>query len=176
MNDAPAPARRHTAPRLVGAIVATGVLAGFGLSATSAAWTDDAWTSTTATAGEVDLRGSADGTTWTHADTAGTAVTLAAVSGLTPGESATRTVHLWNASTVPLRLTWATAPTTLLDGCVAVTYESLAGVTLAAGQSPAGGAVTTATVTFRVADDASAATCSGRALDDLEIVVQGSPA
>ena len=149
-------------------------MAGFGLSTPSGAWTDDAWATTTATAGDVDLRGSADGTAWSPA---GTPVTLAAVTDLTPGGSATRTVHLWNASTVPLALTWATAPTTLLDGCVEVAYQPLAGVTLApAPGGPTDAAVTAATVTFRVAEDAPAATCSGKTLGDLEIVVQGSPA
>ncbi|UJP40959.1 hypothetical protein [Cellulomonas palmilytica] len=167
---------RVALPALLGLGV-LGVLGGFGVATTSAAWTDDAYFTAQGSTGTVDLRGSSDGVDFTEADSTGTAVTLAAVSGLTPDTPVTRTIHLWNASTVPLALSWATAPTALLDGCVEVDYQSLAGVTLASGpDQPVGAAVTTATVTFRVADDAPAATCSGKSLDAVQIVVQGSPA
>jgi len=148
-----------------------------GVATTSAAWTDDAWVTAAASAGTVDLRGSDDGATWTAA---GGTVVLAPVTGLVPGAAVERTVHLWNASSVPLALTWADAPATLLDGCVEVTYSSLAGVRLAADPAadptrPADGSVTTATATFRVPPGA-AASCSGRSLDDVRVTVQGSPA
>lgn len=160
------------------ALLGLGVLGGFGVATTSAAWTDDAHFTAQGSAGAVDLRGSSNGVDFTAADSTGTAVKLDAVAGLTPDNpTVTRTVHLWNASTVPLRLSWATAPKTLLDGCVEVEYQPFPAAPLAAGpDQPTGAAVTTATVTFRVADNASAATCSGKALGALEIVVQGSPA
>ncbi|CAM5789004.1 hypothetical protein [Cellulomonas persica] len=174
--DEPRAARRRPRWRTaVPAALGLSVLTGFGAAATSAAWTDDAYFSTAASAAEIDLRGSSDGATWSPADTAGTAVTLAPVTGLTPDRPVERTVHLWNASTVPLTLAWGTAnPTTLLQGCVTVTYSSLPTAALAGSpSSPSGAAVTTATVTFTVPAGADAATCSGQSLGAIDVVVQG---
>jgi len=170
MTTHPNRRRRLALPALLG----LGVVAGFGLVTTSAAWTDDAVFTVQASAGHVDLRGSADGSTYTTADDVGTAVRLDPIVDLTPDEPAVRTVHLWNAGSVPVNLTWSsTNPTSLLDGCVDVTYSTLEPA-LQPGQTPVGAAVTTATVTFTVADDADAATCSGRSVSDVIVVVQGS--
>ncbi len=180
MSDTP-PRDHRRGPRhprwrvVVAAVLGGGVLVGFGSAATSAAWTDDAYGVAEASAALVDLRGSSDGADWSPADTAGAAVRLAAVTDLTPDKPVQRTVHLWNASSVPLALTWAsTNPTTLLDGCVAVTYSPLPAAELAGSPSSAtAAAVTTATVTFSVPAGANAAACSGRSLGAVDVVVQG---
>lgn len=169
--------RRETVARhrrAVGAVLALGVLGVLGVAGTSAAWTDDAWFTTGVSAARVDLRGSADGATWSTADDGATAVTLPAVTGVTPTNPVVRTVHLWNASTVPLHLRWATDPATLGGGCVAVELGSLPTTALAGDPTSPAGASTTATVTFRVADGATPAACAGVSLGALEIVVQGS--
>jgi len=162
--------RRLAVPALLG----LGVVAGFGVATTSAAWTNDAVFTAQASAGRVDLRGATDGSSYEPADDAAAAVRLDPITGLTPDAPAVRNVQLWNAGSVPMNLTWSsTNPTSLLGGCVDVTYSTLT-TALRPGQAPAGDAVTTATVTFTVADDADAATCSGRSVSDVIVVVQGS--
>ncbi len=184
MTDAP----RHTPRRptrrcprwraVVPATLGLSLVTGFGAAATSAAWTDDAQFSGSASAASIDLRGSSDGATWSAADTTGTAVTLDAVTGLTPDAPVERTLHLWNASSVPLTLAWADDnPTTLYDGCVEVAYSPLPTSPVPGDPATAGGAsLTTATVTFSVAADADPATCGGRTGESIDVVVRGSTA
>ena len=169
------PRRRPRWRIAVPATLGLSVLTGFGAAGTSAAWTDDAQFSGSASAATIELRGSSDGATWSPADTAGTAVTLPAVTGLTPDTPVRRTVHLWNASTVPLTLAWADEnPRTLYGGCVAVAYSPLpTGPVPGNSLQAAGGSTATATVTFSVAAGADAATCSGRTGETLDVVVQG---
>lgn len=162
-------AGRPRRARVVGALLGLGVLAGAGVSGTSAAWTDGAWFATTASSGSVDLRGSADGVTYLPADDGATAVVLEPVTGLTPDTgAATRTLHLRNDSSVPLTLDWATDAASLGGDCLEVTLEpDLTGRVLAPG------AVTTATVTFAVPAGADGEECSGATLTDTTVVVQG---
>ncbi|QGQ19688.1 hypothetical protein GC089_11195 [Cellulomonas sp. JZ18] len=169
--------RRRRLPA-VAAVLGLGLATGAGVASTSAAWTDDAWFSASASAATaVDLRGSTDGVTYVPGDDGATAVVLDAVTGLTPDAPVTRTLHLWNASTVPLRLQWVTDSAGLGGACVDVELGSLPTNQLPAGpDGPAAPAVTTTTVTFRVAPDATPGDCAGQVLTGLEIVVLGSTA
>ena len=91
-------------------------LLGIGAAATSAAWTDDAWFTTSATASTVKLDASLDGTTFIPADTSATGVAVAiptSVFGLVnQGSTITTTVYLRNAGTAPLTLGPAAITTT----------------------------------------------------------------
>ena len=176
-----AAARRRRRRRAVGAVLGLGVLAGAGIATTSAAWNDDAWFSTAASAARVDLRGSTAATAptgtagWQAADTTAAALTFTPtnITGLTPTTPVTRTVHLWNASTVPLALTSRTVVPTGATGCVAVAV-TFGKTTLAADPAqPSTAAVTTATLTFSVPGSAPS-TCEGKDLGAVEIVLQGS--
>jgi len=95
--------RRRTAARISFAAVA---LLGIGAAATSAAWTDDAWFTATASGATVELQGSLDGTHWIDADTSdsGVAVEIPASTFADLGQAATKTVtiHIKNTSSVPL--------------------------------------------------------------------------
>ncbi len=106
-------ARRATITKL--ALAAVAVL-GVGAALTSAAWTDDAWFTASATAGEVELEGRAVAVPpeteldWSEADDAGTAVVVPAdrLEGLVPEEVRTFDIELRNSSSVPLYVTLAT--------------------------------------------------------------------
>ncbi|MBO9556320.1 hypothetical protein [Cellulomonas sp.] len=180
LHEAPG-ARRGRRRRAVGVVLGLGVLAGAGIATTSAAWTNDAWVAAGASAARVDLRGSTAATAptgtagWQAADTTGTALTFtpANITGLTPTAPVTRTVHLWNASTVPLALTSRTVVPTGAAGCVAVAV-TFGRTTLAADPAqPSAAAVTTATLTFSIPGSAPA-TCEGKDLGAVETVLQGS--
>jgi len=101
--------RRRTAVRISFAAVA---LLGIGAAATSAAWTDDAWFSATASGASIELQGSLDGTTWTDADTSATAVTIPAATfaNLGQGASKTVTIQIKNSSTVPVTVAQTVTP------------------------------------------------------------------
>lgn len=79
---------------------------GIGAAATSAAWSDDAWFTANAEAVTVQLQGSLNGTTWTDADTQGSAVAIPAhVFGeLNQGANESVTLHLRNHGDVDLTL------------------------------------------------------------------------
>lgn len=95
-----------------GAIVrfglATVAVLGVGAALTSAVWTDDAWFDGGASAVEqVELQASVDGgSTWYDADTENQAVSIPAdaFDNLNQGADETITLHLKNASSVPLTL------------------------------------------------------------------------
>ena len=94
-----------------GAIVrfglATVAVVGVGAALTSAVWTDDAWFAGDAAAVEkVELQASVDGSTWQDADVVGNAVQIPVdeFSDLNQGADETVTLHLKNASSVPLDL------------------------------------------------------------------------
>ncbi|WP_188037610.1 hypothetical protein [Actinotalea sp. JY-7885] len=160
--------------RGVAAVLGLGLLTGLGIAGTSAAWTDDAWAVAPASAASVDLRGSTDGgATWHAADVATAPLTVDAVTGLVPDTPVTRTVQLWNASTVPVDLTW-TAPDEV--GCVDVEVRPAATRLEAGPTAAAAGAVTTVDVTFSVPEGTDPAGCAGTAVGPVEIVFHGSPA
>jgi predicted ribosomally synthesized peptide with SipW-like signal peptide len=128
-------------------------LLGIGAAATSAAWTDQAWFSTSATAATVKLDASADGTSWIAADTSGAAQVIAAISGLNQGANVQRTIYVKNSGDVPLTVTCSTATSgTLWSG--SGTGNS-ANPTVALGalgaSSLAAGAQTSATLTVTTA-------------------------
>lgn len=102
--------KRTTITKL--ALAAVAVL-GVGAALTSAAWTDDAWFTASATAGEVQLEGrpvaidTEPEFEWEFADDAATAVDIPAdrLGGLVPEETRTIEIELLNSSTVPLYVT-----------------------------------------------------------------------
>lgn len=166
--------RSRRASKVVRLALAGIALAGIGAAATSAAWNDSAYFSGTVNSAKVDLQGRMQGSsTWLPADSTGTAVPLGAVTGLVPGNVTTKTIQLWNAGTAPLKLTWATAPTSLVDpSCYTVAYSTLP--TNLPGDPGAGAAsITTATITITLLSTAPQATCANQTAT-LTVVVQGS--
>lgn len=95
--------RRRNATKIALAALAIG---GIGAAITTAAWTDDVWMTSNATAGTFELEGSLDGTTWSEADDQGTALVVddAELAGLVPGETRTVEVQLRNAGDVDATL------------------------------------------------------------------------
>lgn len=96
------PSRRRTVTKFALAALA---LLGIGAAATSAAWTDDAWFSGTASAATVELEGSlTSGGPWELADVVGEAVVIPpeTFENMLPAEVRTVTLYLHNASSVPL--------------------------------------------------------------------------
>ncbi len=81
---------------------------GIGAAATTAAWTNDAWFSGSASAATVQLQGSLNGTTWTDADTNDSGVRIdidpAALADLVPGQTRNITLHVRNTSSVDLTI------------------------------------------------------------------------
>lgn len=102
-------AKRPTIIKL--ALAAVAVL-GVGAALTSAAWTDDAWFTASASAGEVELQGRPVAVDlepefeFTDADeTAPVEIPADRLAGLVPEETRTFDIELQNASTVPLYVT-----------------------------------------------------------------------
>jgi len=162
--------------RKVGAYVKFGLagvaLLGIGAAATSAAWTNDAWFSASATTPTIQLQGGngAAPTIWNDADTTGTAVVIpsTAFANLAPGVAATAQIGLKNTSTVPLTVAVPTA--TWDTGFISTGSCSLAAVTTvtinggATAVTLAPGAATT-NVTVTVTPPSSwngATTCQGK--------------
>lgn len=80
---------------------------GVGAALTSAAWTDNVWFGATASAGNVDLVGSADhGASWHQGDSSGASIQVdpSAFANLAPLESRVVTLSLRNDGSVPLVL------------------------------------------------------------------------
>ena len=106
-------ARRTQRPTIIKLALAAVAVLGIGAALTSAAWTDDAWFTASATAGEVELEGrpvaidTEPEFEWELADDAGTAVDIPAdrLGGLIPEETRTIEIELLNSSTVPLYVT-----------------------------------------------------------------------
>lgn len=99
--------RRKKRAAIARFVLAGVAVLGIGAAATSAAWTDDAWFSANANSATVELQASLDGSTWIDADTSGAAaVTIppATFANMVPGQTRTVTLHLKNASTVPLAI------------------------------------------------------------------------
>ncbi|GEL95874.1 hypothetical protein [Cellulomonas composti] len=139
--------RRGTVLKLV---LASGALLGIGAAATSAAWTNSAFFTSTASSGSVDLKAcssanpAATTPTWTcaAADTSGTAHAILSSSAfalMVPGNTYTTTVRIQNDGNVPLSVTSTiTALAQPLTGTApnATLGVSPAGpITLAAGAS-----------------------------------------
>lgn len=153
-------ARRAKRPTIIKLALAGIAVLGIGAALTSAAWTDDAWFTASATAGEVELEGrpvAVDPETefdWIEADDEATAVVVPAdrLAGLVPDEVRTFDIELRNASTVPLYVTLD--PTT---GVVAtgVLLDATYGTTITTDwtdQELAPDAVVTVTVTVTAGD------------------------
>lgn len=106
--------KRGTAIKFALAAIA---LTGIGAAATSAAWSDDAWFSASATAATVELQGSLSGTTgFVNADDAATAIAIPTntFQNLTPNQVRTVKVYVKNTSSVPLTV----APTLTPGGAL----------------------------------------------------------
>lgn len=85
--------------------LAGAALLGIGAGFTSAAWTDDAWFSTTMTSASVELRASLDTpVNFVDADTSAVAVVVppATFQNILPNQVRTYTLRLQNTSSVPL--------------------------------------------------------------------------
>ncbi|WP_051682025.1 hypothetical protein [Cellulomonas sp. HZM] len=162
--------RRRTALQLALGGLA---LVGIGAAATSAAWTDPAYFTGDVKSATVDLRGRMSGsTTWSTADTAGTAVALGfASTPMVPGGTQVKTIELQNAGNTPLNLTWSSGnPTFLVDAsCFSVAYSAFGASPLAAGST------TSATVTVTLKSDAPQATCANKS-PSLTVQVVGATA
>ena len=115
---------------------------GIGAAATSAAWTDDAWFSATASGATIELEGSLDSTplSWNVADDSATALVIPAATfaELVPGETRDYIIHVrnngsadisvaapvWTPSTTDAALFAAPAPVTVtLSQTAAFTLE-----------------------------------------------------
>jgi len=96
--------------------LAGAALLGIAAAATSAAWTDNAWFSASASAATVQLQGSLDSTplSWQVANTKGAALEIPAATftNLVPGQTATYTVHVKNNGSVAITIA---APTFQAD-------------------------------------------------------------
>ncbi|MDM8086430.1 hypothetical protein QUV83_16785 [Cellulomonas cellasea] len=125
---------------------------GVGAAVTSAAWTDDAWFAGSASAAEVELQGSIDGSTWYDADTNGSGIAVAIpeqeLAGLNQGADETVTLHLKNDGNTPLTLGSGTVttdsgdPTSVFAGAKPATAQ----ISAAPASELAAGATTTATL------------------------------
>ncbi|WP_426594323.1 hypothetical protein ACPPVS_02140 [Cellulomonas sp. McL0617] len=151
------------------------VLVGVGAVATSAAWTDPAYFSTTVNSASVNLQGRLQGsTTWLAADTAGAAVPLGAITGMVPGGTQTKTIELWNSGTAPLALTWATAPTSIVDAtCYSIAYSTLPTNLPGNPGTSTAASTTTATITITLLSTAPQTTCANQTAS-LAVTVQGT--
>lgn len=113
--------RKSTTVRLAVASIA---VLGIGAAITTAAWTDQAWFTTSASSAEIELYGAlaVDGTCpvvptstpgadspWKAADDGDAAVAIpeATFADLVPGQTRTAIICLWNGSTVPLSVSGA---------------------------------------------------------------------
>jgi hypothetical protein len=103
--EAPERDRKRRRGTIIKFSLAAVALFGIGAAATSAAWTDDAWFSASATAASVELQGSLSSTTgFVPADDVATAVVIGAstFANLTPGQVRTVHVYIKNTSSIPL--------------------------------------------------------------------------
>ena len=86
--------------------LAGAALLGIAAAATSAAWSDDAWFSASATGATIELQGALDAspTSWNTADdkTAALEIPASTFDDLIPGESRQYVVHLHNAGSTSL--------------------------------------------------------------------------
>ena len=133
--------------------LAGAALLGIAAAATSAAWSDDAWFSASATGATIELQGALDSapTSWDAADTktASLAIPESTFEDLVPGEVRTYDVHLHNAGSTPLSVApvWQADPTNeaLFQGVnpVGVALSEASAFTLGAGADK----VVTVTVT-----------------------------
>ena len=120
---------------------------GIGAAATSAAWTDDAWFTADAAGATFEIEGSLNGTTWSPADDAATAVVIPAaqLANLLPGQTRTFTIQIKNTGSVPAAIV---TTTTFAPTVAANAFETDPTVTVTGVTTPlAAGASATATVT-----------------------------
>jgi predicted ribosomally synthesized peptide with SipW-like signal peptide len=139
---------------------------GIGAAATSAAWTDDAWFTGTASAATVELQGASSVTplTWIDADTVSGAVVIPATAfaDLLPGDTVVETLNLRNTSSVPLVVA---APAVVAAG------------DLFSGAEPATAAVTAPAFPVTLAPGATSAvtlTVAAPEWDDADAAYQGA--
>lgn len=125
--------------------LAGAALLGIAAAATSAAWTDNAWFSGTATAATVNLEGAVTavgGTpaTWTHADGTGSAPSITVdptafgLDNLVPGDDKTIQLNLKNAGTAAIAL-----------GTPTITFSGASGFITTDSTDPSHNAVLTVT-------------------------------
>lgn len=130
--------RRRTGAKIALAALAIG---GIGAALTTAAWTDDVWMTSDASAASFELQGSLDGgTTWSDADDESTALVVDAadLGELVPGETRTVDVALKNSGSANATLSDAAITTTgdVFAGAnpASATIDPLAGTELAPGE------------------------------------------
>lgn len=172
------PARRRvTVVALgLGALLLVGTCAGL----TAAAWNDSSYFRSGSSSASVDLRASADGTTYVVADgdstttPVGTPVDLSAgLTNLLPGSTVVKTVYVWDAGSSNLSIAWSTAPTTVFGAtCDTVTYSAFSQTQLTGDVNGGAASKATATVTIKVLDTAPT-TCQNRTAT-LKVVVTGT--
>jgi predicted ribosomally synthesized peptide with SipW-like signal peptide len=128
MTQTIAPQETHRPGRRLKALLAAGLVLGAGAAVTLAAWNDSEFVTGTFSAGQFDLQGSTDGTTFGNHPTAGSAATAAFTvnaAALTPGDVAAApfAVQLAAGTTNDATVTVSAAGTT---GTVAqLTYQLL---------------------------------------------------
>jgi len=156
MNTTPTSRSQQRANRkrkrpVVAVALALLAVGGIGAAATSAAWTDNVFFSSTAQAATFDLQGSLNGTSWVQSDNANSiqlVVPAATFANLLPGQTRTVTLYVENTGTANSSLVasaaWATGSTFTTNPTISVTPAS---TTLAAAT---GGTPTTTTVTLTV--------------------------
>ena len=140
-------------------------LLGIGAAATSAAWTDDAWFTGTATTPTIELQGSnLTPVVWSNADDSASAVQIPATAfaNLEPGVARTYTVSLKNISTVALTVGTPTVTTSgdIFTGASPAVVTTSAAPGLLAALT--GTANVTVTVTPPLAWNTSGATYQGK--------------
>lgn len=93
---------------------------GVGAALTSAAWTDNVWFQGNASTGNVDLRGSVNGTTWLQGASEGTPIVIPAseLGNVGPDISDTTTIYVRNFGSLPVAIstTQAEGTGTLFEG------------------------------------------------------------
>ncbi len=109
--------RNITRRRITVIALASVAVLGFGAAITTAAWTDNVWFSAEADTATVELYGAVadaqpalDVANWQDADTEATAVAIPATAfeSLTPSETRTVSIWLWNDSTTDLSVSLPT--------------------------------------------------------------------
>jgi hypothetical protein len=138
--------RQDERKRKRGAVIkfslAGAALLGIAAAATSAAWTDDAWFSASATGATIELQGSlhTNPLSWNPADDSSQALAIPAFDNLVPNETRTYIVHVKNTGSVDVTVgapTWTPSATNhaIFDAphAATVTLSQTAPFTLAPG-------------------------------------------
>ncbi len=144
----PTAAERRRRRRVAAALLSLGglALAGCGIAATSAAWTDTVHLSAQGGTATANLQGSIDGgTTWKESSNAGAVeLTFANLTNLTPGDASALPFKIKNSGTVAIAITGAAT----LSGQLFTPVTGVTGCT-ASGTGVAAPAATTGTATMQ---------------------------